>query len=106
MIKEKLFYSIRKRQEAKNAKKFAHAMLAHNFGTAYTHKLFEHNIRRRMKIKAERLGIKAGCHECRTVYRDEGGVPVELLHLENKGYFPFDRYTCRRCIWYMRGGMH
>ena len=62
--------------------------------------------RRRNKIKARRLVIKADCVGCRQEYlpqleqRDALNIDIE------KKYQPFDDYICQECKWYMRRGRH
>lgn len=59
--------------------------------------------RKIMRVRAKRLDIRIKCHSCRINFSYLRMVTSDL-HLDIKGYKPFDRFTCAECKGYMRGG--
>lgn len=58
-----------------------------------------------MRVRAKRLDIRIKCHSCRINFSYLRMVTSDL-HLDIKGYKPFDRFTCAECKSYMRGGAY
>ena len=61
--------------------------------------------RKIMCVRAKRLDIRIKCHSCRMNFSYLRMVTSDL-HLDIKGYKPFDRFTCGECKGYMRGGLY
>lgn len=61
--------------------------------------------RKIMRVRAKRLDIRIRCHSCRINFSYLRMVTADL-HLDIKGYKPFDRFTCAECKGYMRGGVY
>mgnify|MGYP005758514723 CR=1 len=94
MNKIKKYESMFLRQDMRRAKYLGMIMKWPNEG----------NTRRRNRIKARRLLIKADCPKCQISL-----VNDELKHLKikaSKHYQVLDEYICRQCIFIMRGGLH
>ncbi len=102
MIKAKRDYSKYKELYMKQGKECIIQRLGHQVYEDINRKGKKHSTRRRNRIKARRLIIKADCLECRKEYSENHIIDIDY----EKAYQPFSEYICGECKWYMRAGRH